>query len=212
VRFASVLLDVDSTLTTVEGIMWLAARRGPDVAAAVDAMTSDAMEGALPLDAVYAKRLALVRPSRADLSALSAAYSAGLMPGARDAIDTLREAGVRLILISGGLRDAIIPFAAGLGFPEGDVYGVPLDFTPDGAYAGFDAASPLAHAGGKPCVARSLNLARRILAVGDGSTDAELKPSVDAFAAFTGVARREAVVAVADYVIARFAELPPLVL
>ncbi len=210
--FASVILDVDSTLTSVEGIAWLGARRGAAVMAAVDAMTADAMTGALPLDAVYAKRLSLVRPSRTDLAALAEAYAAGLMPGARDAIGTLREAGVHLSLVSGGLREAILPFAAGLGFTTKDVHAVELQFTPDGAYAGFDAATPLACAGGKPRVARTLGLRGPVLAVGDGSTDAELKPCVDAFAAFTGVARRESVVAVADYVITQFAELPALVL
>jgi phosphoserine phosphatase len=211
-RFASVILDVDSTLTSVEGIAWLATRRGEEVTTAVDAMTNDAMTGALPLDAVYAKRLALVRPSRSDLSALASAYSAGLMPGAQDAIRTLREAGVHLALVSGGLREAILPFAAELGFMARDVHAVELRFTADGAYNGFDDETPLACSGGKPRVARALGLPPRVLAVGDGSTDAELKPCVDAFAAFTGVARRESVVAVADYVITQFAELPALVL
>ena len=196
----------------MEGIAWLATRCAPDVTAAVDAMTIEAMTGTLPLDAVYAKRLSLVRPSRADLSALATAYKAGLVPGAEDAIDTLREAGAHIVLISGGLRDAILPFAAGLGFAADDVHAVELQFTPDGCYAGFDPASPLARAGGKPTIARTLSLKAPVLAVGDGSTDAELKPCVDAFAAFTGVARRESVVAVADYVISQFAELPALVL
>jgi HAD superfamily phosphoserine phosphatase-like hydrolase len=212
VSFASVILDVDSTLTSVEGIAWLATRRGSDVTAAVDAMTQDAMTGDLPLDAVYAKRLSLVRPSRADLAALASAYLAALVPGARDAIHALREAGVRVVLVSGGLRDAILPLAAELGFAANDVHAVELEFAPDGSYASFDPMSPLACAGGKPRIARTLGLPAPVLAVGDGSTDAELKPCVDAFAAFTGVARRESVVAVADYIITRFAELPPLVL
>lgn len=211
-RFASVVLDVDSTLTRVEGIAWLAERRGGEIVAAVDAMTVDAMNGTLPLDAVYAKRLALVRPSRADLAALSGAYIAGVVSGASEAIRTLREAGVGLSLISGGLRDAIVPFAACLGVPEADVHAVDVHLTSEGAYAGFDAAQPLARAGGKAVVVRALDLPAPVLAVGDGSTDAEMKGSVAAFAAFIGVARRESVVAVADYVIARFAELPEIVL
>lgn len=210
--FASVILDVDSTLTSVEGIAWLATHRGPQVTAAVDAMTMDAMTGALPLDAVYAKRLSLVRPSRSDLAALATAYSTGLVPGAFDAIRALRQAGVRMALVSGGLREAILPFAARLGFAANDVHAVEVRFAADGGYAGFDPMSPLACAGGKPRVARTLGLPAPILAVGDGNTDAELKPCVDAFAAFTGVARRESVVAVADYVLTQFADLPALVL
>lgn len=211
-RFASIILDVDSTLTDVEGIAWLATRRGPDVTAAVDAMTLDAMTGVLPLDAVYAKRLSLVRPSRADLAALASAYRAGVLPGARDAIRALRAAGVHVVVVSGGLREAILPFAAGLGFADTDVHAVEIRFAADGSYQGFDPMSPLACAGGKPRIAQTLGLPGPVLAVGDGSTDAELKPCVDAFAAFTGVARRESVVAVADYIITEFAELPSLVL
>ena len=210
--FASVVLDVDSTLTSIEGISWLAERRGPDVARAVDAMTVRAMEGATPLEAVYGERLALVRPSRVDLRALAGAYAAALVPDVQSALDVLRAAHVRLVVVSGGLRDALVPFVATLGIPERDVYAVALRFAPDGTYAGFDASSPLACRLGKPAIARTLALPRPVLAVGDGSTDAELKECVDAFAAFTGVVRRESVVAAADHVISRFVDLPSLVL
>jgi phosphoserine phosphatase len=210
--FASVVLDVDSTLTSIEGISWLAERRGPDVARAVDAMTVRAMDGATPLEAVYGERLALVRPSRVDLRALAGAYAAGLVPGVQSALDALRAANVRLVVVSGGLRDAVVPFVATLGIAERDVYAVALRFAPDGTYDGFDASSPLACRRGKPAIARALGLPRPVLAVGDGSTDAELKECVDAFAAFTGVVRRESVVAAADYVVSQFVDLPPLVL
>ncbi|HWZ60925.1 MAG TPA: HAD-IB family phosphatase [Gemmatimonadaceae bacterium] len=206
------VLDVDSTLTSIEGISWLAERRGPDVARAVDAMTVRAMEGATPLEAVYGERLALVRPSRVDLRALAGAYAAALVPDVQSALDVLRAAHVRLVVVSGGLRDAVVPFVATLGIAERDVHAVALRFAPDGTYAGFDASSPLACRLGKPAIARTLALPRPVLAVGDGSTDAELKECVDAFAAFTGVVRRESVVAAADHVISRFVDLPSLVL
>ena len=70
VRYASVVLDVDSTLSHVEGIEWLAERRGPSVAQAVADMTQRAMDGTTPLDSVYGARLALVQPTRADVDAI----------------------------------------------------------------------------------------------------------------------------------------------
>jgi len=217
-RFASVVLDVDSTLTRLEGIEWLADRRGPDIAHAVAAMTQRAMDGAIALDAVYGERLALVRPSRADIAALADAYEQAVMPGVRDALAALHLVGTRVVIVSGGLQDAVAPFAAWLGFADRDVYAVSVRFAADGSYAGFDAASPLACRGGKPIVVRSLGLPRPILAVGDGSTDAELKTgvgdtgsAVDAFAAFVGVAARAPVVAVADVVVHGFSELPGVV-
>jgi phosphoserine phosphatase len=223
-RFASVVLDVDSTLTRLEGIEWLAARRGPVIAHTVATMTDRAMHGTAPLEAVYADRLALVRPTRTEVAGLARAYVDGVVTGALDAVAALRKAQIRLAILSGGVREAVAPFAASLGIADHEVHAVSLRFTPDGAYAGFDTASPLTRNGGKPAVVRALGLPRPVLAVGDGSTDAELKtdagagargrggPAVDAFAAFVGVARRESVVAVADFVMQTLAELPVLVL
>jgi phosphoserine phosphatase len=59
---------------------------------------------------------------------------------------------------------------------------------------------------------RSLDLPRRILAVGDGATDLAMRADVDAFAAFTGFVRREAVVAAADLELERFDQLVELAL
>ena len=42
-RFASVVLDVDSTLCGIEGIDFLAARRGPDVGERIAELTDRAM-------------------------------------------------------------------------------------------------------------------------------------------------------------------------
>ena len=80
-RFSSVVLDVDSTLSAIEGIDWLAARRGPAVERLVAELTDRAMRGEIALDAVYGERLALVRPTRAEIDALAEAYVATMAPG-----------------------------------------------------------------------------------------------------------------------------------
>jgi phosphoserine phosphatase len=219
-RYRSVLLDVDSTLSGVEGIDWLATRRGPEAAAAVAAMTDRAMRGDVALDAVYGERLALVRPGRDDLAALARAYEDALAPGAAEAVARLRAAGVRLALVSGGVRQAILPAVRALGFRYADVHAVDVVVDVGGGYVGFDAGSPLATQHGKREVARALvgggpgGLPTPALAVGDGSTDLALRGpgACDALAAFTGFARRDAVVAAADHVVDSFAALAALVL
>lgn len=211
--YASVVLDVDSTLSGIEGVDWLAARRGPDVGEQVAALTDRAMRGDLALDAVYGERLALIRPTRADVQALTAAYVAALAPGAREAIAQLRAAGIALVLASGGLREAIAPFAvAELGFQDADVHAVRIHFEASGDYAGFESASPLATQGGKRVVIDRLGLPRPVLMVGDGATDAAARSAVDAFAAFTGFVRREPVVRVADHELSSFDQLLELAL
>lgn len=211
-RFNSVVLDVDSTVSAIEGVDWLAERRGHDLAARVAAMTDRAMRGEIALDAVYGERLALIRPARAEVDALAEAYRATMAPGARDVVRRLAAAGVRIVLVSGGLREAILPMARELGVADDDVQAVGVRFAGDGAYAGHDERSPLATQGGKPRVVAALALPAPVLAVGDGSTDLAIRPVVHAFAAYTGFVAREAVVRGADHVIDSFARLEALVL
>ena len=210
--FASVVIDVDSTLCGIEGVDWLSSLRGPEIGHAVAELTDRAMRGEIALDGVYGERLALVRPSAGEIAALASAYEHSLAPGAAEAVETLHRARRRVVLVSGGLREAILPLARSLGIAEHDVCAVGVRHGASGEYAGFDDASPLTTSGGKAPVVRALMLPRRVLAVGDGATDLAIRPVVDAFAAFTGYVARPPVVAGADVTIDSFAQLVELVL
>ena len=59
-RYASVVLDADSTIAGIEGIDWLAARHGAEVRRAVESLTTQAMNGQVPLESVYDRRLAVI--------------------------------------------------------------------------------------------------------------------------------------------------------
>jgi phosphoserine phosphatase len=211
-RFASVVLDVDSTLSGVEGVDWLASLRGEEVARRSAQLTDRAMNGEIPIEAVYGERLALIRPTRDEMAALADVYRERIAPGAAAAVASMRAAGVRLILVSGGFRQAIAPVATELGFAESDLFAVSVYWDGDGLYQGFEQASPLATQDGKLRVVRSLGLPRPTLAVGDGSTDLRMRDAVDEFAAFTGFARREAVVSAADREVTSYRDLAVLVM
>jgi phosphoserine phosphatase len=210
--YASVVLDVDSTLCGIEGIDWLAARRGPAAGAHIAELTDRAMSGDLALDAVYGERLGAVRPTRDDLAALAAAYGSALAPGAENAIARMRAAGRRIVLVSGGIRNAIVPVARRLGIEETDVHAVNVLVDDEGEYETYDAHSPMTTAEGKRSVVAALALPRPLAAVGDGATDLAIRPVADAFFAFTGYVRREPVVAGADAVVESFDQLVELVL
>jgi phosphoserine phosphatase len=211
-RFASVIIDVDSTLSGIEGIDWLAARRGPVVERHVADLTDRAMRGEIALDAVYGERMAGVRPTQSEIAALASAYVDAIAPGAASTVARVHAAGVRVVLVSGGLRQAILPLAATLGIAAVDVHAVDVRLDDEGGYAGFDVESPLATQAGKPVVVAALALPRPVLAVGDGATDAALRAVVDAFAAYTGFVRRDAVIAAADHEVSSFTQLLELVL
>ena len=208
-KFASVVLDVDSTLCGIEGVDWLAERCGGDIAQRTRQLTERAMNGEIPLDSIYGERLAVLRPSRADIEALADAYRERIAPGAADAIARLVAAGVRVVLVSGGIRQAIEPLATTLGV---ELHAVDVYFDREGDYKTFNRASPLATQQGKLGVVRALNLPRPALAVGDGSTDVAMREAVDEFAACTVFVRRHAVIAAAAREVASYDALLELVL
>ncbi|MDB4905242.1 MAG: hypothetical protein JWO05_26 [Gemmatimonadetes bacterium] len=211
-RFASVVIDVDSTLSGIEGIDWLARRRGPEVAERVAQLTDLAMRGEVALDSVYGERMAAVSPTRKDIDALASEYRAEMAAGAGDAVRAMRAAGVKVTLVSGGLRPAILPLCRSLGLPDAALHAVEVRFGEGGVYAGYDTASPLTTQSGKAGVVESLQLAGPVLAVGDGATDLAMRSKVDAFAVYTGFVQRGEVIAKADHVVASFAALRELLL
>lgn len=200
-RFRSVVFDCDSTLARIEGIDELAGSRSAEVRALTDA----AMAGEIPLEEVYGKRLELIRPTRRTVDALGGRYVETLVPGARETVTALLRRGVTVHVVSGGLLPPVLHLAGVLGIAPEGVAAVGIRFHEDGSYSGFDHASPLARSGGKAEVIRAWTLPRPILLVGDGATDLEARPAVDAFAAFTGVVHRPEVAAQADFVLS---ELP----
>ena len=180
-----VFFDVDSTLVTIEGIDVLGGGN-PQIAE----LTEAAMNGEIPLEEVYARRLELIRPSRADVDALAARYVASLVDGAAETIAALQRADVIVHLVTAGIEQAIRPLAEHLGVRH--AHAVRLEFTAGGAYEDFDRRSPLARAGGKELVVRDVRARTkgRAAFVGDGASDLEAAGAVDLFIGFGGVRER----------------------
>ena len=122
---------------------------------------------------------------------------------------------VRVVLVSGGIRQALIPLGRAVGVAPQDVHAVDVVVDMGGRYFAYDAGSPLATQTGKRAVAEQLlaaGHARPMLAVGDGATDVAMRGTVDTFAAFTGVVRRDAVVRDADVELSTYDQLVELAL
>lgn len=212
--YATVIFDCDSTLSSIEGIDELA---GPDLLGELAALTDRAMDGELPLEAVYGARLERVQPSREALEQLGMRYLATLLPGVRELVRDLLALDKRVLIFSGGLLPAVRALGVELGLEPIDIFAVDVFHETDGRYRDFDRASPLSRAGGKLELLRRLGGARAlgpVALVGDGATDREALPELARFVAFGGVAQRPAVHAgcPARTDLADFAALRPLLL
>lgn len=189
-KYRFVFFDVDSTLVTIEGIDVLANGN-----LEVVRLTEAAMNGEIPIDEVYGRRLELIRPTRADIDALGVRYTESLVEGAEETIAALKAGGADVHLVTAGITQAILPLAAKLGIAPRAVHAVALEFDDQGHYRDFDRRSLLTRNGGKELVVHAI-LARakgNSAFVGDGVSDLETKPVVNLFVGFGGVHTRSRV-------------------
>ena len=203
------LLDCDSTLSSIEGIDELGRLRGPETFKAVEDMTSAAMNGGTPMEDIFAKRLNMIKPTLAELQAIGAKYIATVEPTAVETLDKLRAAGWKIAIVSGGFTQAIMPLAKFLGVAR--VEAVVLKFNEDGTYAGFDETCPTSKSKGKNMIARRLRAdfkAQTVVMVGDGASDLEVKGDVDKVIGFGRYVVRPKVKAGADAFVMSLADLP----
>ncbi len=198
--FDVICFDCDSTLSKIEGIDELGRRAG--LGDELAKLTDAAMNGIVPLEAVYEQRLALIKPDRASIDWLAGLYIAEQVEGVKNVFSALARQGKQVHIISGGLRAAILPLAHLLGLPESHVHAVDIYFNADGSYRDYERDSPLARTGGKAVVAGLLGKRGALVMIGDGKTDLEAQQAGAYVIGFGGVVDRPIVREKADvYVI-----------
>ncbi len=195
-NFDVICFDCDSTLSKIEGIDELARRVG--LFDEMAKLTNAAMNGTVPLEAVYERRLALIKPDKDSVDWLAALYIAEIVDGVKDVFTTLLAQGKNVHIVSGGLRQAILPLAKHLNLPTSNVHAVDIYFHSDGSYHGYQLDSPLARNGGKADVVLSLSEQGSVVMIGDGKTDMEARQAGAYTIGFGGVADRAIVRELAD--------------
>ncbi|MDD5461745.1 MAG: HAD-IB family phosphatase [Methylococcales bacterium] len=196
--FDVICFDCDSTLSRIEGIDELARRVG--MAEEMSRLTDAAMNGLVPLEAVYERRLSLIRPDQDSINWLAGLYIEEIVDGVKEVFASLLAQDKTVHIISGGLRQAILPLAQRLGLPESHVHAVDIYFNEDGSYLNYDLNSPLARTGGKATIVGMLKTqGGSLVMIGDGKTDLEAKQAGAYVLGFGGVVDRAIVRETADF-------------
>ncbi len=223
--FELIIFDCDSTLSTIEGIDELARWQGRSEQ--VTELTNRAMNGDVPLEAVYGERLEMLKPTREQLRQLGQLYRRHLLPGADQVIAALQAAGRQVFIVSGGLAEAVKDFGTALNVPADHIYAVGMAYdelsgrwwegwrhprgrNPDEHYLAHD-GGPLTVGGGKVGIIQAIRAAHRgrAMLIGDGNSDLEASVAADLFVGFGGVVARARVAGAADVFI-RAADLSPI--
>ncbi|MBD5779528.1 HAD-IB family phosphatase [Pelagicoccus sp. NFK12] len=206
-----IFIDCDSTLSSIEGIDELARLRGEETFRECENMTNKAMDGHIAIEDVYGARLDLIKPSAEECEKIGQLYIDTIEPTALETLAALREKGWEPIIVSGGLTQAIAPFARHLGVER--VRAVDLIFDDAGRYLGFDGNCPTSRMGGKMKVIdadKAERGATQTVMVGDGSSDLETQPFVDLFIGYGGYLERAKVKAEAKQFVYKLSDIPAL--
>jgi len=156
----------------------------------VRAITDAGMAGEIPFRESMERRLAIAHPTRSMVEGFGEEAVSLLVPGMKDLVHWL---GADAWIVSGGLEEALIPVGRELGIPRERVRGTVIDWAEDGTLRGLARCGPKIEAVADVCG----DWSKPRIGVGDGMSDHALLEAgaVDHFVAFTGVVRREAVVA-----------------
>ena len=209
---AHLVLDFDSTIVTVESLDELAAialegrSDRAEVLARIRSITDAGMDGSLPIDQSLSQRLALLQFDRAMVDRLIARLHEAVSPSLRAHEQELRQGADRVWVVTSGFHEWIDPVVEALGIDRSHVCANRLLWSADGRSLGLDPSSTLASPRSKPRAVRALGLVGRVIAVGDGITDWEIRDAgaADEFIAFTETVARAPVVERADHVAAEF--------
>jgi len=207
-----IVFDCDSTLSAIEGIDELARVRGPETFTEIESLTNAAMNGEVPIDEIFGRRLEIIQPDLATCQKVGQLYIDQIEPTAVSTLEKLRSTGWVTVIVSGGFTQVIEPLAAYLGVER--IEAVPLHFNEDGSYAGYDTSAPPTRNGGKPEIVASLKAEfhpEKVVMVGDGISDLEAQGEVDTFIGFGRYAAREKVQAQADHFVTSLEQIPALI-
>lgn len=186
--FDTVIFDCESTLSTIEGIDELAKAVGKKKEVAQ--LTKKAMDGFLPFDKVFEKRLALIKPNMKQLIDLGKIYHDNLVEDSKEVIGALKLLGKKVFLVSGGLTYALRQLGKELAIEDKFIFGNDTIHDANGNYQAY-IEGPLRRNFGKLQIIRQI--AGRKIMIGDSVTDWESKEGVDLFVGYGGVVKRKKV-------------------
>lgn len=168
-----VSFDCDATLSTVEGIDWLAEQTGHGPA--VEALTKVAMHETGVNASLYKDRLELVKPNQALIDQLIDVYYQRATPDTEQVIAAFKAAGKTICVLSAGLYQAVLGFAERLGVDQDNVGAVSLVFNEQGEYVGYDRDSLFVSMSGKATWLSEHFPEASCTHIGDGLNDVGVK-------------------------------------
>jgi len=200
------VIDFDSTFTQVEALEELVniSLQGrselPSALNQIKEITRHAMEGEISFRKSLEKRITLLKGHRDHLDPLIETLKTKVSKSIKRNKEFFEKHSDRILIISNGFKEFIVPIVTQLGVKEENVYANTFEFDREGNIIGFDTDNPLSKNNGKAQKLTELGLTGEVHVIGDGHTDYEIKEAglAHKFYAFTENVKRENLIEKAD--------------
>lgn len=195
---ATVILDFDSTLISCESLEEILMIKHPNETQVKEMknLTAQGMSGKITFLESLQKKLNMMPLNKQDFIDFGNRAVSYLTPGMTEFIRDLKRQGVDVWIVSGAVREAMLPVASYLNIPLDHVLGVYLLWDKEGGVVGIDDSKPINRSKWEGAQQAATLWTTPKIGVGDGMTDFALYEHklIDQFIVFTLNARRMAVV------------------
>jgi len=204
------LFDFDSTFTQVEALDELGdlVLNGPDKKEKlhqIASITDKGMAGEVSFRQSLEMRMDILSGTRNDLDNLVEVLKSKVSKSIEENKGFFIEHSSAIYIVSSGFKDFIVPVVADYGIEASHVFANTFSWNSN-TITGFDSSNPLSGDKGKPTVVSRLGLNGKVVAIGDGYTDYEIKEAgaADLFIAFAENVKRPSVLEKADFIANNF--------
>lgn len=149
------------------------------------------MEGKINFQEAMKIKMSTIAPSYQDFLELGNVYCKSLVKDIEKVVQVLHSLDKDVWILTGNFQPAVGMVAAVLGIPNEKIICNEIYFDSDGKYKGFNVNHPLSSNGGKAIMIKRHIKKHKIVFVGDGYTDLEVKKEVDLFIGYGGVEARD---------------------
>ena len=173
----------DETLDEISKLISLSDKAPKNLYDKITDITHQAMNGALDFSDALKIRIQMLNLHRKDINEVVSVLKNRVSLSFIKNKNRIRALNENIYIISGGFKEIITPIVKDYGIHEDHVFANKFRYDENGYIAGVDETSMLSYSDGKIRALQSLNLDNGAYAIGDGSTDLEMK-QVDGVKAF----------------------------
>ena len=205
----SLILDFDSTIINTESLDVLAEialnknKNKKSMISKIKYLTNLGMEGEISFQESIQKRISLLKANKMHIDILSQKLIEFISPSFLKNKEWISKYNESIYVISGGFRETILKTCGLLNIKSSNVFGNSFQYDSSDYICGIDNNNYLSKTNGKVHQIQALGIRNKIIAVGDGKTDAEIKNIGDnvIFLGYTGNIARTYVVDNCDMVV-----------